>query len=336
MNGGQTLSLAAVAFASAREAERRVAGVAVAGRIVYELAQAGFTVAWLKIPAAEAIDAAAMADVHRLAGSMAVRIGEPPAGEAVATVTSAIDLSAPGASMEVLRATGKASDGPVSRWLNRPVSRRLSVLLLRLPWFRPIHATAGTVLLALTMFVALVAGGVSGLIAGGLLFQAASVFDGVDGEVARATFRTSRFGATLDSLVDAATNALFILGLTLNLAQTGHDRAVVLGGWGLALFFVGQGVIGWRNARAGAPVGFDLLKHEYRARVPAGAGARAMEFLTIVSSRDFFALLFAVLILFGVPMAVLYIFAGAATIWIMFVAASLLAPVEPGLVPDRG
>jgi len=56
----------------------------------------------------------------------------------------------------------------------------------------------------------------------------------------------------------------------------------------------------------------------------------------VVSSRDFFALLFAVLILLGWPMGVLYIFATAATIWIVFVFASLLAPYDAQFASDLG
>jgi len=48
---------------------------------------------------------------------------------------------------------------------------------------------------------------------GALLFQAASMFDGVDGEIARATYRTSRSGAALDSAIDAATNFAAMLGI---------------------------------------------------------------------------------------------------------------------------
>ena len=54
-----------------------------------------------------------------------------------------------------------------------------------------------------------------------------------------------------------------------------------------------------------------------------------MRFLTIVSSRDFFAMLFAGLILAGVPMAVLYVFAAAASVWILFVLGLIR------MAPDR-
>ena len=334
MDQGQIPAAAAVRFASGREADRRVAGVAVAGRIVRELAESGFATAWLAVPAGEAIDASAMNDVRRLAGKMDVWIGEPPANTQAVIVppdrADSVDLAGPGAGREILRRTGKATDGPVSRWLNRPISRAISAQVLRIPGFTPLHATLGTVLLALAMFAAFVAGGEAGLIAGGLLFHAASVFDGVDGEVARATFRTSRLGATLDALVDAGTNGLMILGVTINLWSAGHERALLLGAWGLGLFVIGQAVIGWRGARTGAPVDFDLLKRHYRARLPAVV----MDFLTVVTSRDFFALLFAALIVIGVPIAVLYIFATAATIWIWFVAGLLLPQSDTAQIPD--
>jgi CDP-L-myo-inositol myo-inositolphosphotransferase len=340
MDGGQIPSTAMVSFAATRDAERRVAGISVVGRIVRDLVETGCSAVWLTLPDGETLGAAAMADVRRLAEGTDVHLNRPPSGVDIVEVSptrlavSGTDLVAPGATAAILRQTGKAGDGPISRWLNRPVSRRLSAVLLLVPGFRPLHATLGTVMLALAMFAALVAGGHVGLVAGGLLFQAASIFDGVDGEVARATFRTSKLGATLDSLVDAGTNALFIVGVTANLAQAGNERAFALGAWGLALFVVGQAVIGWRTSRMNAPVGFDLLKHHYRERASGWAAAWLMRFLTVVSSRDFFALLFAVLILADAPMAVLYIFSAAATIWMAFLIGSLFARHDRALVSE--
>ena len=332
MEGTQIQPVAAIAFTHVGDAERRVAGVAAVARIVREAAEAGFAAAWVVLPEGERLGAAAAADVDRLAGTLEVKFGQPDIG---ATVV-ALPTDRLGTTAEVLRGTGKASDGPVSRWLNRPVSRRISALLLRFGWMRPGHASAGTAVLAVLMFAAFVAGGRAGLITGGLLFHAASVFDGVDGEVARATFRASRQGAALDSLIDAGTNALMLVGVTINLALAGYDRAVLLGGWSLGLFIVGQGLIAWRTAQIHAPVGFDLLKHHYRVRMTGPLLSGLIRFLTVVSSRDFFALLFAGLILAGWPMWVLYISTTAATIWIVFVFASLRAPHDARLAADLG
>lgn len=338
---------AIVTFAAGSEASRRIAGVAAAARIVRELAQAGVDTAWLIAP--DGLGPAAQRDIERLADGMEVEIAvePPPALEQAADLirlagdrlvraealggagdAESIRLDSAGAAAAILARTGKSSDGPVSRWLNRPLSRRLSALLLLVPGVRPIHATVGTALLAAAMFAALVAGGGIGLIAGALLFQAASIFDGVDGEIARATFRTSPSGAVIDSAVDVATNFGFVIGLTVNLALQGSETALALSAWGFVLFALGLSVIAWRAVRAHGPFSLDLVKHQYRRRFPSAAVGRLIRFLTIMASRDFFALLFALLILAGLPMAVLCLFAAAATVWILFVLGSIRLPVH--------
>jgi CDP-L-myo-inositol myo-inositolphosphotransferase len=357
MDGGQFPSQATVAFHSARQAGRRIAGVAAAARIVRELSKAGFAGAWLRVPASEALDAATMGDIGRLAGTMRVQIGEPPAGTPVVAMPgdrlipaeaipeflasdlkvlpSAIDLINPGAGVEILRRTGKATDGPVSRWLNRPVSRALSAILLAIPGVRPLHATLGTAALAVLMVAALVVGGDWGLAAGGLLFQAASIFDGVDGEVARATFRSSPAGAALDTAVDMATTVLFIVGLAINLGSRGYDDAFMPAAWGMGLFLLGLALLGWRAALTGGSANLDGLKQYYRNRFASPAGSRWMAFATVVSSRDFFALLFAVLLVAGLPMAPLLIFAAAATVWFPFVVGLVLSPRMTAPEPEK-
>ena len=55
-----------------------------------------------------------------------------------------------------LLATGKPRDGIVSRYLNRPVSRAITRLLLRLEAARPGHATVATAILAIAMLGALI------------------------------------------------------------------------------------------------------------------------------------------------------------------------------------
>jgi CDP-L-myo-inositol myo-inositolphosphotransferase len=334
---------AEIGFASARQAGRRIAGVAAAARIIRELAEAGFASAWLVLPGGETLDRRAKADVRRLAGRMEVREGEPPSGldrarlpgdrlipaQSIAAYlagerpASVIDLDGPGAGAEILRRTAKHTDGPVSRWLNRPISRFLSAILLELPGFTPLQASLGTAALALAMFVALVGGGAPGLIVGGLLFQAASIFDGVDGEVARATFRASPAGAKLDTAIDTITTLLFVVGLTVNLASSGNPEAVRFAAWGLVLFVLGLMLIAWRST--GGSLDFHRIKQHYRSRFSGGIVARLIAFATLVTSRDFFALLFAVLTVAGLPMVVLYLFAAAASLWILFVAGSVFA-----------
>ncbi|MGQ0558349.1 MAG: CDP-alcohol phosphatidyltransferase family protein [Sphingosinicella sp.] len=350
MNTGRPI--ATISFARRGDAGRRIAGVAAAARIVRELAQAGFGEARLALPAGDRLNDQARTDLARLAGAMTVvsvsadtaakgleLSGEllfPAAALAAMvrgeTVGNAIRLDAPGAGAEILRQTVKASDGLVSVWLNRPISRRISATLLWVPGIRPIHATIGTALLAAAMFAFLVGGDATGLIAGGLLFHAASVFDGVDGEMARATFRSSPAGATIDNAVDIATNVLFLLGLTWNLDQAGHASALPLAAIGLGLFAFGLAIVAWRS---GGPPQLDLVKQVHGERYRSPLLQTLIRFLVIVSSRDFFALLFAVLILIGWPVAVLYIFAAAAIVWFPFVVGSIRMPAAPAIPARR-
>jgi CDP-L-myo-inositol myo-inositolphosphotransferase len=353
MERPQVPSGVVIEFPSARDAGRLVAGVAAAARIIRELSEAGVSSAWLRSVDGQPIDAAAMRDVERLAGPTVVRIGEPPADESVATISgkhlipaealsaffanpghfvlSAIDLTDRDAAAEILRRTGKATDGPVSRWINRPLSRALSAILVTIPGFRPVHATVGTAALALMMFAALVLGGEWGLIVGALLFQAASIFDGVDGEVARATFRSSSAGAALDSAVDTATTFLFIVGLATNLASSGQEVALALAAWSVVLIAAGLALIRW----CGGSLNLDQLKLYYRDRFPGSHMRKVMAFLTVISSRDFFALANAAMIVLGFPMGPLYGFAASTSVWILFVVGSVLAPQSPPLSAER-
>ena len=111
--GSEKSSAATAAFASAAEADRRIAGVAAAARAVRTLADAGADEIRLLIGDGAAPARATRDDIERLRGSarVAVERGEGP------------PLPLP-TSWDVIRATGKASDGLVSRWLNRPIPDR--------------------------------------------------------------------------------------------------------------------------------------------------------------------------------------------------------------------
>ena len=161
---------------------------------------------------------------------------------------------------------------------NRPVSRAISTLVLRYTDLKPVHATLGTAAIALAMTLALLFGGAPGLVAGGLLFHAASVFDGVDGEMARATWRSSRAGASFDSIVDVLTNLFFVLGLTLNLAARHGRIALVLGGLSLGLLLIGFALSGATGTPKGKFVSNGSSSRSKRvppARPPCGSRASA-------------------------------------------------------------
>ena len=97
----------------------------------------------------------------------------------------------------------KPADGPVARLINRPLSRRVSRLLLGTR-IGPTPLTVANLGLLVLAGVLLALGGEQEtlLVAGGVLVQLSSALDGVDGELARVSGRTSELGAVLDALSD--------------------------------------------------------------------------------------------------------------------------------------
>ncbi|HYI49703.1 MAG TPA: CDP-alcohol phosphatidyltransferase family protein [Allosphingosinicella sp.] len=309
MLGSEKSGPAVAAFASAADADRRIAGVAAAARAVKALADAGASEVRLAIGDGAPLARETLADIERLRGPASVAVGRGE-GPAPALPTA----------WEVVRATGKPSDGLVSRWLNRPISQRVTWLVLAIRGIRPVHVTIFNALLAVPMVVLLLGGGQTGLILGGILFHAASILDGVDGEIARATMRTSAAGATMDSVIDIATNLLFVAALTVNLALRDHDAIGWIGAWAVTLSIFGGMLIAWRTRARGGPIGFDLLKRTgRRIRGPVDLIYWAVQTLT---GRDCFAFLFMVLILTGLERTALSIYAGVGTVWILYVLAT--------------
>jgi len=143
---------------------------------------------------------------------------------------SILDLSTRGArrrsAWTALRATQKATDGWVSRNLNRPVSRACSYVALTLG----MSATAAsTVTLLVGLICAWVAAqpGYLALALTGLLFHAASILDGVDGEIARATLTESPRGARIDTVVDQFTYLACFAGVTIGWMREGSGSTAM-------------------------------------------------------------------------------------------------------------
>ncbi len=128
------------------------------------------------------------------------------------------------AATRLRRSLTKEADGPVSRYLNRPVSTRLSMALAHLP----IHPDVVSLAALLLGFLAawLLASGRG--VAGGILVQLASILDGVDGEIARLQVRAGPGGALLDGVLDRLADAAIVGGLALWALDTGSDPGQVV------------------------------------------------------------------------------------------------------------
>jgi hypothetical protein len=117
-----------------------------------------------------------------------------------------------------LRGSGKSQDGFVSRYLNRPISRLVTRLLLRFPT-TPNAWTLATFPIPVIASLILTIGTYGSFVWGLVLFQIFSILDGCDGEIARAKFMESERGRKLDALFDVLSNILLVLGLGFGLRQ---------------------------------------------------------------------------------------------------------------------
>jgi CDP-L-myo-inositol myo-inositolphosphotransferase len=106
----------------------------------------------------------------------------------------------------------KPQDGFVSRFLNRPVSSRITRLLVKFP-IHPTAFTAAIFVLPLVAGVFLERGDYLSILLGATIFQIFSVLDGCDGEIARAKNLDSKFGERLDNLCDFLGSLIYVLAL---------------------------------------------------------------------------------------------------------------------------
>lgn len=266
-----------------------------------------------------------------LAGkSVATSVPAPLPGAAL--VVPVTDLARPAAAVRrLVRATAKPSDGIVSRRFNRPISQRISAsLLLHVPSVRPSHATFAVAVVAALMVAAFLFGGGPGLIAGGVLFQVASVLDGVDGEIARASYRSSIAGAVLDTRVDIATNLGFFVGVSVSLMRLYGARQAVVGGVVVTFGVVGTLLLGLLARRAGRPGNFDVLKFYYRARFPTGWQRTITDVLVAMTSRDFFAFGFGLIIVTGGGWTVSWLLAGFSATWLAAIGGAFVPLMRRG------
>ncbi len=141
-----------------------------------------------------------------------------------------VDVDTPEAFQEAMRRidAGMAKggdDGFVSQYMNRPVSRRLSVVLSR-TFLTPNHITVLSFFIGLLGAVGLATTDPWFWVAGGMLIQIASIVDGCDGEIARMKLLESPRGAWLDTVLDRYSDLAIGLAVTFAASQV-YDAAWV-------------------------------------------------------------------------------------------------------------
>ena len=124
----------------------------------------------------------------------------------------------------------KTSDGPVSRFLNRPISTRISKYLLR-KCITPNQISFFSFILSMIGALFFFLGGYVNLLIGGILAQVSSIIDGCDGEIARLKFQVSEFGGWYDAVLDRYSDAFLLFGLTYYVYFPGENFLYLLMGF---------------------------------------------------------------------------------------------------------
>jgi len=124
----------------------------------------------------------------------------------------------------------KPNDGPVSRYINRPLSVRISRRLVnhritpnQISLFSFLCSVLATGLFALDGYLA--------LLLGGIMAQFASIVDGCDGEVARLTYQSSPYGGWFDAVLDRYADAFLLFGLMWHAYADRTDGLILLFGF---------------------------------------------------------------------------------------------------------
>lgn len=205
-----------------------------------------------------------------------------------------------------------STNGPVAKYINKRISLPVSLILSRL-WISPHAITAFNIVIGLFSGVFVADGHRYGVILfGAVLFQTASIIDGCDGEVAKLTFRCSKFGQYIDSVSDNLSLGSFMTGLIAGYWRHTHSPvAFIIGAIMISTTFI---TFFWmikylkQNTNSASLVTFDKQYLQKLSSQPRWLTI-FIKYGKYTLKKDVFSFLFLIFAVFGV----LY--------WWLFIAA---------------
>ncbi|MBW2121714.1 MAG: NTP transferase domain-containing protein [Deltaproteobacteria bacterium] len=178
----------------------------------------------------------------------------------------------------------KSNDGPVSRYLNRPISLSISRRLANRR-ITPNQISLFSFLCSVLAAGLFVQRGYLALLLGGLLAQFASIIDGCDGEVARLKFRSSAYGGWLDAVLDRYADAFLLFCLTWHAFRDRAESGIL---WAGFLAVIGSFVVSYTADK------YDSLMAEKVGRISRLRLGRDMRvfvvFLGAIANQAYLAL----------------------------------------------
>jgi phosphatidylglycerophosphate synthase len=209
----------------------------------------------------------------------------------------------------LLQSLLKATDGLISRSINRKISLRVTRLLLDTS-LTPNGMTLIAAIFGVAAILTVALGGVRWIVLGALLLQIQSILDGCDGEISRLKYIRSRLGEWLDQILDDLVNVGFFAVTGWALYQGGDSLMLPLTIAGTALHIVYQVALYIALITRGGGSGSVASIHwpgQYDPRAPKPDLARGgiirlvKETLEMAGRRDFFTFFYLPAALVGLP-----------------------------------
>jgi len=217
----------------------------------------------------------------------------------------------------------KPQDGFVSRFLNRPISRRITSVLLKFP-IHPSTWTISICVLPLIASVFLVRGDYVSIVIGAAIFQVFSILDGCDGEIARAKNLESKLGERLDYFCDFMGSLLYVLALGLGLHRSSEGIVCAV------LITANEWLL--RAGKNQTSVASSTLRESFYARHRGmighsgllNLGERFVWWLFQLTKRDMAILVFLLLALLGLAQWILHLWTTVAGVSLVLSAFAVI------------
>ena len=184
-------------------------------------------------------------------------------------------------------------DGFIAKRINKSISIPISLMLSR-TGVHPNILTLINMIIGILSALFLLQNSYWYIVLGGFFFQLASILDGVDGEVAKFTFKVSKIGGWLDTISDNTTLILFLIATSylFFINFKGVIAAAIIGVMFVGLIILLLAMITFlkRYSESGSLVAYDReFLQKLPKEDPLASFVLKMKYIT---KKEFFALLF--------------------------------------------
>ncbi|HCU26021.1 MAG TPA: hypothetical protein DF383_13470 [Deltaproteobacteria bacterium] len=207
---------------------------------------------------------------------------------------------------EIVRHT----EGLMARHVNKRFSLPLSIYLSR-AGISPNQITFFNLLVGLLAGWVASRGGYLYLLMAAVLFQAVSILDGCDGEVAKLKVKCTKFGAWFDTIGDNLSFVVFITGVTFGLYRETHAIWIVhlaklaLANFAVLLSIMISYLLKQKSEHASL-VTYEKEVVSRKAERQNPLVARAAHYGKFLVKKDFFSFLFFFLAVIDKPQAIVF------------------------------